>query len=173
MEGLPVMWHAGDGVTLVAGDRAVDGFRIAAAMLLERLQSGIEVETLTPHRLVDGAWVPSVWPEEVQDTLRLVERLFAQQWYERQRGPLGDYCQQQGIDVSVPEYRVMETPEGETISACAYVEGTQTLIPDVDLVLVIRPDGSAQPHSFDEFRTSAGVSLQNARVSPQRWFRGV
>ncbi|MDR6868617.1 hypothetical protein J2Y69_003241 [Microbacterium resistens] len=169
VSGNPVVWNAGDGVTLVTGDEASEGFQIAVAVLTERLQSGVELETLTPHRMVDDAWTPSVWPASVQDALRTAERLFARQWYERQREPLREHYQSQGHEMNVPEYRVMDTPQGEVVSACACVVGVPNLIPDVDTVLLIQPDGTARPYSFAEFRDQFAVSMQDAGMSPPRW----
>ena len=167
--GTPVIWNAGEGVTLVIGDQDPEGFPIAVAVLTERLQSGAELETLTPHRLVDEAWAPSTWPASVQGALKTTERLFAQHWYERQREPLAAKYLQKGEEVNVPQFRVMETPEGDIVSACACVAGIPNLIPDVDTVLVINPDGTAQPYPFAVFREQFALTLPDARVSPPRW----
>lgn len=169
VSGSPIIWNAGAGVTLVTGDAVAQGFQIAVAVLTERLQSGAELESVAPHRLVDGAWTQSVWPASVQEPLRLVERLFARQWYERQRQPLREHYQQQGHEMNVPEYRVMETPQGEAVSASACVAGIPNLIPHVDTVLLIQPDGTARPYPFAEFREQFAASLQDARTSPPRW----
>lgn len=166
--GTPVIWNGGEGVTLVTGDQDPEGFQIAVAVLTERLQSGAELETLTPHRLVDEAWTPSTWPTAVHDALRLTERLFARHWYERQREPLRERYERQGQEVNVPEYRVMEGPDG-AISAAACVAGIPNLIPEVDTVLVINTDGSPQPYSFTEFRVKFAASLHDVGVSPVRW----
>lgn len=167
--GTSLIWNAGDGVTIVTGDEDPQGFQIAAAVLGERLQEGIEVETLVPHRLQADEWVPSVWPDSATDGLRFTERMFALQWYERQREPLTQLHEQQGMDINVPQYRVMNTPEGEVVSVCACVEGMQNAIPRVDAVLLVRNDGTAQTYPFDEFNNTKGVSIKDADVMPQRW----
>lgn len=170
VDGTWLCWSLGDGMTLITGDQSPTGYQIAAAVLTERLQAGIELETLTPHLHTSGGWAASIWPEEAADSLRIAERLYASHWYGRQQEPLRNYYLEQGVETNVSDYQVMETPDGETISACVWVEGTPSLLPDTDMVLHVHLDGTAEPLTPEAFAGRAAGNLQNARVSPQRWY---
>lgn len=167
--GTPLIWPIGDGMTLITGDESADDLLSAIAVLIERIQSGAELETLFPHRLIDGAWVSSDWPASVDDAVRSLERLFAQHWYERQRVSLLTYYQQQGYDMNVPEYRVTEDDEGNTIAGCECIPGEANLIPAVDVVVVTRPDGSTTAYTSEEFASKSSTPLKEMEVTPPRW----
>lgn len=170
VDGTWLCWNIGEGMTLITGDQSPTGYQIAAAVLTQRLESGVELETLTPHLHTTGGWAASLWPEEAADSLHLTERLYSSHWYGRQQEPLRNDYLGRGIEAEVSDYQVLETPDGGTISACIWNEGTPTLLPDTDMVLHVHTDGTAEPLSPEEFAGRADVRLQNAQVSPQRWF---
>lgn len=167
--GTPLIWPVGDGMTLVTGDHSVDDLLSAIAALIERIQSGAELETLFPHRLIDGAWVSSDWPASVDDAVRPLERLFARHWYELQRESLLAYFKQQGYEMNVPEYRVTEDDEGNTIAGCECVAGVANLIPAVDVVVVTGPDGSITAYTSEEFANKSSTPFEEMEVTPPRW----
>ncbi|MFK4788670.1 hypothetical protein [Microbacterium sp. ZW T5_56] len=170
VHGHPVIWNAGRTLTLVTGDQSPRGFQAALGVLNEQLGSGVELETLTPHRAEGAAWTPIAWPSTTPaGSLHEAERLFARHWYERQRGPLRTFYEQQGVDMNVPEYRVMKSPEGRVVSACAYVAGISNAVPDVDTVLEVQADGSTRQLSWDDLRVHAQPPLQGLNTRPPRW----
>lgn len=168
--GDPVIWNAGPALTVVTGHESSRGFQAALGVLTEQLNSGVELETLAPHRLAGTGWTPIPWPSTTPAaSLDEAERLFARHWYERQRVPLRTFYQQQGVDMNVPEYRVMRSPEGRVVSASAYVAGVSNAIPAVDTVLEVQSDGSARQLTWDDLRAQAQPPLQELNMRPPRW----
>lgn len=168
--GNTLIWSAGNGMTLITGTESPDGFQIAAAILTERIQADVEIETIVPHRIEDGYWVPAIWPEHATDALHLLERLSAAQWYGRQRDPLYEYYLGQGVDANVPEYQLTQSPDGDTVAACTWVEGIPNLLPHTDIILLVHEDGTAEPVTPESLNTRALGNVTDAGVSPARWY---
>lgn len=142
LQGAPVAWALGGGITLVTGSDDPNGMTIAATTIQELLQGGVRVESVTPHRLTDLGWEPVAWARTPDGTDELVQRLHKSQVYSRQAEFLTAQLKGRGQDIAVAEYAVVRTEDGQLKSIATWAQDTIAAIPVVDEVVLVRLDGA-------------------------------
>lgn len=169
VDGAPLAWALGRGLTLVTGSDQPNGMMIAAATIQELLQTGERVESVTPHRLTDLGWEPVGWSSTPDHTDELVQRLHKSQVYARQSEPLRALLAARGTDVSVSEYAVVRKPDGHPWSVANWTQDTLVAIPVVDEVVLVRLDGASVGIGWTDLLDQAQELVEPIADLPARY----
>ncbi|WP_439591917.1 hypothetical protein [Microbacterium sp.] len=120
-----------------------------------------------PIVLADGAWAPFPWRERftaLQLRIERVLRLFSVRAYEAQ----GVVLARPDVHIADPKIHVRE--DGVTLTFAAWPQGTATLLPVVDNVMIANPAGTLSVTTMDEFLDAAGDAVVRTGLSPLRYF---
>ncbi|MEV7632894.1 hypothetical protein AB0N64_10835 [Microbacterium sp. NPDC089318] len=167
LAGAPVVIAlARDHVAVVGAD---DDAAVARVLdLAERLyDDGEPLVSAHPVVLLDGQWGGFDWIERfpaLEMRIQRVLRLFSVRAYERQ----GAVLRRPEVHFIDPKIRVLET--GVTTTFAAWPQGTASLLPVVDNVIVADPSGTLSVATFDQFLEAAGNAVVRTQLSPARYF---
>ncbi|MFF7291367.1 hypothetical protein ACFY9N_02405 [Microbacterium sp. NPDC008134] len=167
LAGAPVVFVFSRSRVVIVG--AEDEGAVARALDLaeELFEAGGPLVSAHPIVRVDGAWTPFPWREALPAlALRFerVLRLFSVRAYEAQTVVL----QRPDVHIAEAKIRVLET--GVTTTFAAWPQGTATLLPVVDNVILADPSGSISVATMDQFLDAGGEAIVRTGLSPARYF---
>lgn len=114
---------------------------------------------------------------EVQAQLAQLKKIYLADDYASQKQLLDQAHQQDQLDIFVATCQlVQKTDGGRLISYGVWTEGVDTLLPEVDLVALVRPDGHSQSGSgepklvaWDDLRACIGELAHSVEGYPARY----
>lgn len=168
LAGAPVVFALARNRVLIAGadDEAAVGRILDLAD--ELYDDGAPLVSAHPVVLVDGGWdrfdVAAAFPA-LDPRRQRVLRLWGVRAYERQGEALRD---EKDVHVAAPKVHVRE--DGVTVTFAAWPQGTATLLPVVDNVMIATPEGKISTTTMNEFLDAAGDRITRTGLSPVRYY---
>lgn len=167
LSGAPVVFALSRTHVAIVGaddEQAMGRVLDAAESLFE---AGDPLVSAHPVALIDGGWAPFRWLESfpaLTPRIQRVLRLFSVRAYEVQ----GVALQRPDVHLADPKIHVRE--DGVTLTFAAWPQGTATLLPVVDNVMIADPAGSISVATMEEFLAAAGDAVVRTGLSPLRYF---
>ncbi|MFT3798264.1 hypothetical protein [Microbacterium sp.] len=167
LSGPPVVFALARDRVAVAG--ADDEAAVARVLdLAEQLfEGGGPLVSAHPIVLASDGWQPFPWQGRfgaLELRFARVLRLFSVRAYEAQTVAL----QRPDLHVADPKIRVLES--GVTTTFATWPQGTATLLPVVDNVIIADPAGALSVATLDQFLDAAGDAVVRTGLSPARYF---
>lgn len=124
---------------------------------------------VSAHPMVrtDEGWAPFPWRERVPELAMRFERvlrLFSVRAYDVQTVAL----QRPDMHIAPAKIRVLES--GVTTTFATWPQGTATLLPVVDNVIIADPSGTLSVATMPQFLDAAGDAVVRTGLSPARYF---
>lgn len=167
LTGAPVVFVLSRAELLIVGADDEEGF----ATVLDRAEAAFEAGTALvsahPIVLVEGQWAPYPWRERfpsLEMRFERVMRLFSVRAYEAQSRAL----HRPDVHYADPKIHVRE--DGVTLTFATWPQGTATLLPVVDNVMIADPTGKLSVTTFQEFLDAGGDAIVRTGLSPLRYF---
>ncbi|GGD25703.1 hypothetical protein GCM10010915_02150 [Microbacterium faecale] len=168
LAGAPVVFALARNCVLITGaddEAAVERILDLAEALYD---DGAPLVSAHPIVLVDGGWdrfdASAAFPAH-DPRLQRVLRLWGVRAYERQGDALRD---EKDVHVAAPKLHVRE--DGVTVTFAAWPQGTATLLPVVDNVMIATPEGKISTTTMNEFLDAAGDRITRTGLSPARYY---
>jgi len=158
------------GFTLVGRDDSAT-LTVFAGVIVDMLEAGQWLESVTACRLDAGRWVAVDWGSSgvAERLTRPLTRLFSDQLYGRQKPLLEALHSRQGDDVFVASYKVMQGQDGQVFSMASWGEGVATLLPVVDVVNLVKQDFSQRSVPWEQLISVTNGSVENCGLLPERF----
>lgn len=150
---------------LLTGSEDRTGLAAAYELADQMFEADVLIETTTPLQLRDGEWqaadVPTAHPD-LGDAAALVSRKVRAQAYQQQADVLSD-------DAHIAKAKLFAKPEGGAVLVATWTAGVETLLPEVDDVLVVRGENDVTPYPFATFLAHAGAAATPTDTVPARY----
>lgn len=167
LAGAPVAFpYARDRVVIAGADDLA-----AIARTLDVAEELYEAErplvSAHPVVLTGEGWAPFPWRERLPDLAMRFERivrLFAVRAYDLQTTAL----QRPDVHIAPAKIRVLDS--GVTTTFATWPQGTATLLPVVDNVVIADPSGTLSVATLSQFLEAAGDAVIRTGLSPARYF---
>ncbi|MFI8631014.1 hypothetical protein ACIGEP_00280 [Microbacterium sp. NPDC077663] len=167
LSGAPVAFpYARDRVLIVGAD---DSAAIARTLDVaeELYEADRPLVSAHPVVLTDEGWAPFPWRERLPELAMRFERvlrLFSVRAYDLQTAAL----QRPDVHIAPAKIRVLES--GVTTTFATWPQGTATLLPVVDNVIIADPSGTLSVATLTQFLDAAGDAVIRTGLSPARYF---
>lgn len=167
LSGAPVAFpYARDRVIIVGAD---DDIAIARVLDIAEQLYEAEQPLVSAHPIVltEDGWAPFPWRErlpELEMRFERVLRLFSVRAYDVQTAAL------RRPDVHIAPAKIQVLESGVTTTFAAWPQGTATLLPVVDNVIIADPAGTLSVATMAEFLDAAGDAVIRTGLSPARYF---
>lgn len=167
LAGAPVAFpYARDRVLIVGAD---DSAAIARTLDVaeELFDADRPLVSAHPVVLTDEGWAPFPWRERLPELAMRFERvlrLFSVRAYDLQTAAL----QRPDVHIAPAKIRVLES--GVTTTFATWPQGTATLLPVVDNVIIADPSGTLSVATLAQFLDAAGDAVIRTGLSPARYF---
>lgn len=156
----------GDLLVTTAGD--TDGLTIMARMAEKIMASGSLTVSVQPLHRQGGSWVPFEWPESVLPWVTALHRRWDGRHYGAQQPMLQEALRRSGRDLTVAGVQLYER-DGRVISVSALTEGVPTALPLVDVINLVRADGTVTGIGINKLRAVPGLLEPLPDAHPSRW----
>ena len=172
VKGAPVVIGVTQEYTIVAGADDPEALVMAATVLIDYLDSGERIESVTPYIFKDQAWKPFSWSGEVAQSgvAREIDRRFTSLLYARQRPVLEAFYKRKNADVHVADCPVMKNAGGTAQTVATWTRGAVSAIPVADLVFFAGDGVPAAGAPWAEVVKHLGEYLQPVKSNPERYF---
>ena len=167
LEGAPVVFAFARDRLIIVGENDEAAFAAALDLAEELFDAGADLVSAHPVILDQGAWAPYPWRERLPSLemqFERVMRLFSVRAYEAQSRAL----KRPDVHYADPKIHVRE--DGITLTFAAWPQGTATLLPVVDNVMIADPTGKLSVTTFQEFLDAGGDAIVRTGLSPLRYF---
>lgn len=168
LRGAPIVFALARNRVLITG--ADDEGAVARILDVAEELFEAEVTLVSAHPIVlaGGAWDPfdavAALPA-LEGRLQRVLRLYGVRAYERQGEALRE---EKDVHVAAPKLHVRE--DGVTVTFAAWPQGTATLLPVVDNVMIATPEGKISTTTMNDFLDAAGDRITRTGLSPARYY---
>lgn len=166
--GAPVIMVPTVGDLLLTGADDPDGLTIMARMAEKIIASGALTVSIQPLVLQGDGWVPFGWPASTHGWVGTLHRRWDGQHYAAQQPLLQEAMRRSGRDLTVAGIQLYER-DGRVISVSALTEGVPTALPSVDVVNLVRDDGTVTGVGIDQLTAIPGLLEQLPDTQPPRW----
>ncbi|MDN3497327.1 hypothetical protein QL996_15415 [Planococcus sp. APC 4015] len=167
LAGDPVLFALSRGAVAIVGADDEAGIGRVLDLAETLFDEGGALVSAHPVVLSDGAWAPFRWSERFPALGLRIERtlrLFSVRAYEAQSVALA----RPDVHLADPKIHVRE--DGVTLTFATWPNGTATLLPVVDNVMIADPRGSVSVATMQEFLAAAGDAVLRTGLSPLRYF---
>lgn len=167
LEGDPVVFALSRERFVILGAEDEAGVGRVLDLAESLYEEGGPLVSIHPIVLTADGWAPFRWFDRfpaLELRIQRALRLFSVRAYEAQTVAL----QRPDVHIADPKIHVRE--DGVTLTFAAWPQGTATLLPVVDNVMVANPSGAISVTTMDEFLTAAGDAVVRTGLSPVRYF---
>lgn len=165
--GAPVVFALARDRVAIVGEGDEGGVARVLDLAEELYEAGGPLVSIHPVTVRDGEWAPFDWFGRfpgLEMRIHRAIRLFGVRAYEAQTVAL------QRPDVHVADPKVHVREDGVTITYAAWPQGTATLLPVVDNVMIADPSGKINLATMNDFLDAAGDAVARTGLSPARYF---
>jgi hypothetical protein len=153
---------------VITSGRNLDGVRRMGELVQRSLENSSRWLSLEPLRLDGQAWAPYEPDEAHAELFASLREQGRAAYYSSQKELLDDLHKARGTDIFVASYQHMRRGDGPLESYAVWSKGVDTLLPVVDLVVLVQDGAKPVVVAWSEINAVAGALMQACELVPQR-----
>ena len=153
---------------LVTSGRNLDGVRRMGELVQRSLENSSRWLSLEPARLDGQVWAPYAPDEAHAELFAGLREQGRAAYYSSQKELLDDLHKARGTDIFVAKYQHMRRGDGPLESYAVWSKGVDTLLPVVDVVVLVQDGAEPVVSGWSDINAAAGSLMGACELVPQR-----